>query len=353
MRENSPVVTSAYRGTTESSAHGRSIASCEYSWQTALTKPIRLDDLIINQLTLARAQARKTVSLLDIGSGDAEIFREILTNRTSIPHTKAFLSTHPDMEVYMLGLTDAKASGDFGKPDPSFNYSPEDRQLSGANILYTLTANQRLSSFLQSQDVPKVDLILATCSLQYLGFLTFRQTIVDSISALRTPGSIMVASAYSYLTPGVIGLPDQDRAKLTIPASQEPENAFKPNIKNIMRDKGGRFKDIQGPAQLALELQALKDALELLRRLNVIEARTLQALIERMDSPLLQNSPESYFGLANTALRSAERKLAKTWTERAKKKKTAVLEELQTQLSSQVRIDIQPRGIGGFSIEKI
>lgn len=355
MSQENRLVTSTYRGTTAPEAHGRSLRNCEYNWQRSLIHYFRADDLITTQLEIAKAEGREIVTIADIGSGYAGLFSDILATPGSTPRTRDFLKQNPNIFIRMVGLTDARRPAEFGQPDPNFYYPLKDNdQFSAANIFYTLTSAQRLRTFLQSQDIPKVDLMLATASFQYLGFLTFRQTVEDGLVSLRGPGSRMLVSIYSYLTPGIIGLPDRGQARFTIPG--ENRDVFRPSIKDTLRDKGSRFKHTGSPAGFILEIAALKDTLRLFNRLGIIPDNTLASLTARIDSSLLRNAPDGYPALADIALTTAEKTLAKRWIDQTAEKKTAILLELAAKFSGDIRMDIkdtEPPGFNGFTAEKI
>ncbi len=342
MERNKHTKTGAYRGPIGRLVHDRPISACELQWQSSITD-LSLDYLLSTQLKIAISSGRSSVNVLDIGSGDAGLFKGVVHHPARIPETMNLLTANGSIRVDMLGLTDAKTSEDHLK-EASNIYPPEGSPFSVKNIGYTLTAAQTLREFLIHLGNPKIDLILATCSLQYLGPLTFNQTIRDALDSLRASGSLMLAAVYSNLAPGVI-IDSAKNFRFTIPGNKDGN----PHQSKALKFKGDRY----GKDPSDNEVKVLLSTINKLRELGALEEECASGLIEKVTQ---HTHPETLFALQSiitVGLRRAETTLAKKHIERLKEKKTEALEKIKSDYADTLELKVNSKGFTGFLAVKI
>lgn len=335
MEKNPNLKAGLYRGPIARNVHDRTVPACESQWAQAIGVT-SLDTLLRAQLEIAHSQQRPLVNLLDVGSGDGGLLKGIVNNPFQLPETTAFLTSNPNMQVNMLGLTDARTSANHLKEVTEITAS-KDSPLVARNIGYTLTSAQHLRDFLTHMNAEKTDLILATCSLQYLGPSTFNQTLRDALNSLRGPGSTMVTAVYSNLAPGVIVDPEKGFL-FTIPGTNEGE----PHFRKTLKFKGGRYK----PGD-ETETATLIKTISKLVELGALEKECATGLIDKLSD---QSPSESAFVLTNLitlALRRGESALAKMTIEKNKNQKTNILEGIKTDYPD-IDLLINSRGFTGF-----
>lgn len=196
-------VVNVYDGPTKPKFTARSLAECERLWNEGTVKPGTFDELLSAQLERAVSQGRKSVTVLDLGSGAGALIKNVLNDNGFSSHSRtqnsrALLSENPDLKVHMVGLTDAKNSEDFFKSEPitasnSFTVPhPTNKQIAAENIHYSITADQTLEAFLDQAGIQQVDLIFATAFFLHLPDGVYEQTLFDAVAALRKHGKMVV-----------------------------------------------------------------------------------------------------------------------------------------------------------------
>lgn len=96
-----------YHGT-EVQPQNRGVESCEKLWNREI-KVGSFDDLILSQLENAKKQGRKKITVLDIGSGQGNLFRDYLSDAKTGTKSREFLSQNKDLRVDLVGVTDANS----------------------------------------------------------------------------------------------------------------------------------------------------------------------------------------------------------------------------------------------------
>lgn len=330
-----------YRGPTTEHTHNRNIDRCQRQWREH-GLPYRYDDLILEQLRLASAQGRTEVNHVDIGSGDAGIFNEFLTDPGSMRKTAKFLNTHPDLTIRLTGITDAPST----EAAYTSKHLPSSRssQLTGENCFFSLTAAQRLSMFLTGQNLNgAVDLFTATSSLQYLGPNNFRHVVEDIIANLRGSGSVMLGSAYSSLFPGMIFRGSD--ITLDIPESNSAD------IPSLLRDRRKRF---------TTGAKTRRSIGTFIRTMEVFKSQGIQIRpdLDTQELQTIQDSgkPFDFRSVAakmNLALEDAEAKLLGHRAIYFRSAKWTVLDELTEKYCSQIALTYTRSEGGGIYIRKL
>lgn len=165
------------------------------------------DTLLTDSLQIAEKKEEHEIVVLDIGCGYGNVFRDFLNDPDQAPKAKAFLKEHKDMKLRMVGLTDASTASDhLVRTQLEHNLSSQginDNQVESYIARYSLTAAQRLSEFLKSQNIEKINVAVATWSFPYLGPNTFDGVLRDIIDYLAPEGKF-VATPYWNYAPGFV-----------------------------------------------------------------------------------------------------------------------------------------------------
>ncbi len=200
------VETGGYQGPSDAIYTARSMATCEAMWNENEVKPGTFDDLLSAQLMQASTEGRTEVVVLDLGSGEAALIKNVI-NDTGLEGSKTFksrqvLSANPQLQVRLVGLTDAKKPEDFLTSEaitPNSSYTiphPTSRQITAENYRYTITTNQTLGKFLDAAKAPQLDLIVSTSFFFHLEGVVYDNTLLDSARALRSGGGKMLVRGY-------------------------------------------------------------------------------------------------------------------------------------------------------------
>ena len=186
--------TKVYRGPMREIRLTRDIEQCEMFWP--LESNEGLDAILAKQISLASRRQEDTVTVVDIGSGMGGLINNVVDDlqvnlsRTSVlPQSATALSQNPDIRLRMIGLTDARSENEFSRRVASDTGNP---QVSGTNVLYSLTKDQTFADFLKSQDISKIHLALGTWSFAYFHPFLFRDTIRTTIHSLTPQGELVV-----------------------------------------------------------------------------------------------------------------------------------------------------------------
>lgn len=196
-------ITNAYHGT-EVQPQYRGTVACEKLWNKE-TNLGTFDELIVKQLENAKSQGRTKVTVLDIGSGQANLFKDFLSDTKLGEKTREFLKGNKNFNIELIGITDAKSLDEvFTEQEIKATSSDIDNsQIMASNIKYTLSFRQRVANVLTAKGIEGIDLCLSTVALTYLGPATFENTITDVIEKL-TPKGEMIVYEYAGIAPGII-----------------------------------------------------------------------------------------------------------------------------------------------------
>lgn len=152
----------------------------------------QIDALIAGQLELALSCRESIVVVLDIGSGSGALLSDIKVRPQLTPITHQLLLEHPQLQLHLIGITDAQAQDEFmtvKELAPDLGSS----QIRAENYAYTLTFKQSVYEFLTKIQQPKLSLVMATYSLAYMGSNTFIQVLEDSLRTLHSGGKIVIS----------------------------------------------------------------------------------------------------------------------------------------------------------------
>ena len=205
-----------YHGSRNAQEFGRGIKRCEAVWNKDRHVGT-FDDILVRQLNLAKSQNRNVVNILDIGSGDAILFKEFLNNPQICPQARKFLAENAQLSLRLIGITDATSPEQMYVTKELSQNTTLNSNIHARNVYYSLTARQRLNDFLVHEHIDELDLVTATWSLTYMGTNVFRQVMEDTINHLRPMGGEMIVAAY---------------AEQEIPGFRSPEPMF-PHILDV------------------------------------------------------------------------------------------------------------------------
>jgi hypothetical protein len=257
-------ITNGYHGT-EVQPQYRGVKACEYLWNKEIKNIGSFDDLIIHQLENAKRQDRTKITVLDIGSGLGNLFREFLSDVSVGRKTRNFLADNKNFTVDLIGVTDAKTIEELLTEEEitaKNNQTVDNNQIHARNIKYTLSYNQRITDVLKSRNIKGIDLCVSTVALTYLGPGTFENTMRDVINNLNSDGQ-MVAYEYSGITPGIVQ-PDPMLLRLDV---RNIQNISAASLKAMLRQSGVRFA--RTDVSIDDEEKALEQAENLMVKLGV------------------------------------------------------------------------------------
>lgn len=190
------VVSDVYHGSIDQSEHARTIASCEHAWNKERLIG-SFDSLLARQLLIAKDEGRENVTVIDIGSGDAMLFQNFVSNPTLCPETEKILKSNPKLKLKLVGITDSPTTQEMFVKKQFFSPTDLAEQISCWNEYYSLTATQTLDTILNKEGIENVDLALSTWCFTYMGPKNFEITLNSVIAHLRPNGGFMVAAAYA------------------------------------------------------------------------------------------------------------------------------------------------------------
>lgn len=258
-------IASGYHGT-EAQPQYRGVEACQNLWNKEI-KVGSFDDLIFNQLENAKKQGRKKVTILDIGSGQGNLFRDFLSQDKLGSKSREFLSQNRDFNIEMVGITDAKTVDELLTEEEitakGENTLPNNSQIKAKNIKYTLSFNQRIKDVLESQKIEGIDLCVSTVALTYLGPSVFENTLTDVVNNLHQGGQ-MVAYDYSGIAPGII---QPDPMFLSLDVRDVKDIRTSASLKAVLNEHSMRFA--RRGVNLQDEENALEKAEDLMVRLGV------------------------------------------------------------------------------------
>ena len=301
---------------------------------------VKFDHVLHGQLELALQAGRSEVVVLDIGSGEGELFADFLRNPKVGKKSRAFLGAHPEFKVRMLGLTDSPDAESHLREKPvNINEDKLDNeskrlkeeQLEIKNVYYTLTRTQTLEKFLQAQGVETVDFALATCSLMCFSPKVYEEVLQTTVAKMRKGGkfvaSLIAPSIYDTFPTSYVdslttyGMPLGDAArKWLIYVNTCPRS-----VKNVA-------KYAKYPQDIKDERRALEAAWKTYERIGVLtEADIAQArgAMEINVDGLDFTEREKFYVLANITLAGAFARLVSRKDEEFWQKASAVINNLK------------------------
>lgn len=172
--------------------------------------PFSIDSLVSDTLRNVEAQGRTEATIFDFGCGEAEMFRDLLTNPDS--QTIQFLREHPNINLRMLGLTDTTGIENEAKETSLIGQvrdllSQEEQQELPTNVqaqvaYYSVTAEQTLETFFQQHGVNTIDIGFSVQALSYLFPRNLDRVLRTIIDHLEPNGGKFIAAPYAERVPG-------------------------------------------------------------------------------------------------------------------------------------------------------
>lgn len=271
MIDGEPVIghkiANGYHGT-DLQPQYRGAEACQKLWNKEIEVG-SFDDLILNQLENAKKQGRKKVTILDIGSGVGNLFRDYLSKYQLGIKSRNFLAQNRDFNINMVGITDAKSVDELLTEQlitaTGEEEIPDNSQIKAKNIRYTLTYNQRIGDVLKSQNIEKIDLCVSTTALTYLGPNVFENILTDTIKYLHSEGQ-MIAFGYFNRTPGVTR---SYPSRLSLDIRDIPDIKNSSSLKATLHENRRRF--FRKNVNLQDEEEELQKAEDLMVRLGIVK----------------------------------------------------------------------------------
>lgn len=325
--------TRTFRAIVENRSHlTRSIQDCQREWgKEEYVFHSTFDDLILQQLINAKQSGNSIVTVLDIGTSweggllldCAKQFSSVLRPK-DVPESKSFLDKNPEMRLRILGFTDASRVEHFldaesvlpstwnirQKPNP---------QVEITRIGYSLTFNQSLSKFLDSQAISpwgSLNLVLSTQVLLYLHPRLMEMVLEDTVNALA-PGGKFVGYGYS-------GKATTDISRNSPPGFNNSVGFFDRFLKRQMAYNTGNFDSDQ---EIERNCQVLWDRIRSIRFQGrfVLEKETIDEFTE-----LIKELPprQKFIFLTGTAMYTVKDRLKYMLIDYIGADKTARLFEL-------------------------
>jgi len=252
--------------------------------ESVFRRPGEFDNILHGQLESALQAGRSEIVVLDIGSGEGELFADFLRNPKVGKKSRAFLGAHPEFKVRMLGLTDSPNTESHlrGKPvnvnenkldDESKRLKRE--QLEIKNVYYTLTRTKTLAKFLQAQNVDTVDFALATCSLMYFSPKVYEEVLQTTVGRMSRGGKFvasLIKPSFYDLFPNFAAIDFDEIGDMPVGDSAASRWLIRVNtegrsIKDVEKDVAihtGEQRDIEE------EKRALAAACETYQRIGVL-----------------------------------------------------------------------------------
>jgi hypothetical protein len=321
-----------YHGLTDRGSHARGVRTLEHAWNKEL--PVgTFDELLLGQLRLADEAKRANVTIVDIGSGDGALLKSFFNAPAVLAGSLAFLEKHPEMNLRVIGITDAKTPQEHLQ---AITLSPAgEQQIQAQNIHYSISRTQTLSKFAQHLNIQEADIILSTWMMTYVGPSTFQQLMTDAIHLLRPNGGQMIVQAYAESEiPGFI------RRDPSLAPSLDVRNVDlqQPSLKATLKDQGKRFARIK--MNLVTESKHMDRSEKLMQRLGVLSQEDIDAEND-IEAKELANG----FDLEDIKLRRStttqlapEMELVKRKIEKLKNQKLGLLEQIKNTFSGHAQI---------------
>jgi hypothetical protein len=201
------VKTGVYNGAAGEYA-ARSLAQINYliTTQEILFPPIpSVDFLVAAQVKIAIAQGRHSITVLDLGSGEGNLMRDIISRpefmeQTQVALREARTAGITDFNINIIGLTDTEKLANPPSINGTVYAAPEvpfaseiNYPTTATNYAYAITNSQPLSQFLAEHAPQGINLIIVSESMKYLPRHIFAQTLEDIASGLALGGRCVIA----------------------------------------------------------------------------------------------------------------------------------------------------------------
>lgn len=261
-------------------ATGRTVDQYASEWQ--ITGLGSLDELILDQVTLAQRRGEKRIQIVDIGSErEAVMLSGLIDYPWTLPRVREFMQNTPGMRLELTGLTDARSSSEFGKSLIEYHSIHPDFDASLRVVPYSLSATQSMEDFLKQQKISEIHLATAVWSLPYLGVNTFNEVLTTTSQAL-TKGGLFVGAAYGEAVSGLGFCMDYDF---------DPEIIYLKRKKSLLNSYHwagllGELPSDQVPEftekQITEARKSLIQTLMALGKTNVLDQKTADQLIDKL-----------------------------------------------------------------------
>lgn len=200
-----------YRGTIEDRYIGRPLEVVDTLYNKLEALPLNpiasIDQLVADQINKAQRQKRTSITVLDFGSGEGQLLRDILVFPEQMPAIVAALKKIRrlgvnDFKINLIGLTDTQGLSNppsiegttyQAVRDSRFDFYPTQ----AINYAYAITDAQSLNRFLEQNYIGQLDLVIATQVMMYLKPKLFERTLTDIADVLSSGGRCIV-SGYKH-----------------------------------------------------------------------------------------------------------------------------------------------------------
>ena len=201
-----------YRGALEERFLGRPLSKVNDFYTNRETLPfnpiVSIDQLVADQIYKAQRLNRNSITVLDLGSGEGQLLRDILAFPEQMPATVGALNKLKamginDFKINLIGLTDTEGLSTAPSVEGTV-YQADTKTASdfyptqAVNYAYAITDTQSLKRFLERNYIGKLDLIIATEVMMYFKPKLFERTLRDIADAL-SPGGRCVISGYKHM----------------------------------------------------------------------------------------------------------------------------------------------------------
>lgn len=314
-----------YKGPTSASFHDRDFRRIE-SILPEVTDS--LDTMITRSLEAAQQAGRSHATMVDIGSGDGGLIRNLLSDPQAGFQAREFLRTHPDFTMRLIGLTDASEAKDHLRENPLNADTTQldeenaaiNTRIDAHNYFYSLTRTQTLNDFFQTQDIDTVDFAVAIESLRYMSPVVFEEVMQATLARMPS-GAQFLATSFVGSHAGFTGSKNERLNVQHIPPGVSRKSLLYDN--NNRSDRVAIQKGTLSGNQVA-EQTAFDQAATTYQRLGVLteeEITTEQQAIEADEHTRNLHPRQKFHMLANRTLSQGfDRLRSRKNTERTQRK---------------------------------
>lgn len=322
------VPTEVYRGPKTFLATGRDIRSCENTWSYEDRQITSFDKLLSNQLELAQERGETGITVIDIGCGQGNLFKDFLHTQFSdgeeaTTETIQFLKNNPTIGIRLVGLTDATPD----LPNTSRKLSAHTWNLPNASakiVPFSLAKEQTYNDFLKAENISSVNLTLATFSVSYFHPFLFRDTVRQIIDSLSEDGVALI-TPYSYKS-------GKSLSRYTIP----PAGVDSQNSGPLSKQSMAIERLINGTGIIATEVSSLVEKqlrlLDIFHRYVTADIASLTPLVQKGQTPLRKITA------MEVQMEKLTEEIKKKSNEKILNMKQEIIEQIQTEYQHQATL---------------
>lgn len=247
-----------------------------------------VDELIARQIRIAQAQNRNSITVLDLGSGEGNMLRDIIEFPELMPHTVVALREIriPDFTINLIGLTDTErlfnppsiAGTEYTSTASTIVPSGTNYPTKFVNYAYAITHGQSFEDFLRihKDTIGTLDLVLSTETMMYLAPEIFKSTLSQIANALA-PGGRCVIEGYKHIGSKWLSISDLRRPRITPDSLEDLRNR---GIDMVIRgeddtNEGMAFSSTLRELWVRMAREALDTYMQLTEQQRLISDRAL------------------------------------------------------------------------------